>query len=207
MLVELALLAAASAAPDFIDAGKAIPAMVVDMRYASANNFTGARVDGYKKPKCLLARPAADALGAVSAELAAMGLQLRVYDCYRPQRAVDRFIRWAQDADETTKAAFYPNIDKSDLFAQGYLAERSGHSRGATIDLTIDGLDMGGPYDFFDPLSHTANAVVREDARANRLLLKLVMEKHGFRAYPLEWWHFTLANEPFPETYFDETVR
>lgn len=206
MLLELLLLAKAGA-PDFVDAGKAIPAAIVDMRYAGANNFTGARVDGYKKPKCLLTRPAADALARASAELEGMGLRFRLYDCYRPQRAVDHFARWATSADQETKADYYPNIEKSRLFAEGYIAERSGHSRGSTVDLTIEGLDMGSPYDFFDPISNVADPRPGDAQRAGRLLLKLLMEKHGFRAYALEWWHFTLEGEPYPERYFDDVVK
>lgn len=206
MLLELLLLAKAGA-PDFIDAGKAVPTAIVDMRYAGTNNFTGARVDGYKKPKCLLSRPAADALASASAELEGMGLRFRIYDCYRPQRAVDHFARWATSADQETKADYYPNVEKSRLFAEGYIAERSGHSRGSTVDLTIEGLDMGSPYDFFDPISNVADPRPGDAQRASRLLLKLLMEKHGFRAYALEWWHFTLEGEPYPDSYFDEVVK
>ncbi|HBS34785.1 MAG TPA: hypothetical protein DEA50_06875, partial [Parvularcula sp.] len=127
------------------------------MRYAGDNNFTGARIDGYKRAKCLLTPPAVDALSRAGADLQAMGLTLRIFDCYRPQRAVDHFVRWAASGDQRTKADYFPNIEKSRLFAEGYIAERSGHSRGSTVDLTIEGLDMGGPFDFFDPLSNTAD--------------------------------------------------
>ena len=207
MLLELLLFAKAAGAPDFADAGALIPAAIVDIRYAGENNFTGARVDGYKRAKCLLSRPAAGALARASAELEGMSLRFRILDCYRPQRAVDHFMRWAGNDDQSAKAAYYPNIDKSRLFAEGYIAERSGHSRGSTIDLTIDGLDMGSPYDFFDPLSNTADPRPAADQRANRLLLRLVMEKYGFRPYDLEWWHFTLSDEPYPESYFDRPVE
>ncbi len=207
MLIELLLLASAASAPAFIDAGAAIPAAIIDMRYADDDNFTGARIDGYKRAKCLLTPPAVDALSRAGADLQAMGLTLRIFDCYRPQRAVDHFVRWAASGDQRTKADYFPNIEKSRLFAEGYIAERSGHSRGSTVDLTIEGLDMGGPFDFFDPLSNTADPRVGVPQHANRLLLKLVMEKHGFRAYALEWWHFTLAEEPYPETYFDKPVK
>lgn len=207
-LLALMLLAGAGAVtPDFVDAGALIPAAVIDMRYAGENNFVGKRIDGYRKAKCLLSRPAAAALKAVSEELSTMSLTLRIYDCYRPQRAVDHFMRWAADDDERTKAEFYPRTEKSALFAEGYIAARSGHSRGSTIDLTIDGVDMGGAYDLFDPQSHTANPDLRVGARANRLLLKLVMEKHGFGAYALEWWHFTLRDEPYADSYFDAPVK
>lgn len=206
MLLELFLLSKA-ATPDFVDAGKAIPAAVVDMRYAGGENFVGRAIDGYKKPKCLLARPAAEALSRAGAELEGMGLRFRIFDCYRPQRAVDHFARWAATEDQSTKAAYYPNIEKSRLFAEGYIAERSGHSRGSTVDLTIEGLDMGSPYDFFDPISNTADPRPRALQRANRMLLKLLIEKHGFSPYPLEWWHFTLKDEPYPDTYFDRPVN
>ncbi len=206
MLLEFFLLAKA-AAPDFVDARKAAPTAIIDMRYAGENNFTGGRISGYRKPKRLLARPAAEALARASADLDGMGLRLRIYDCYRPQRAVDHFVRWAADSDRSAKAAYYPNIEKSRLFAEGYIAELSGHSRGSTVDLTIDGLDMGSPYDFFDPISNTADPRPGAAQRANRLLLKLLMEKHGFRPFALEWWHFTLAEEPYPDTYFDRPVK
>lgn len=201
------LLAKVASAPDFADVGAMIPAAVIDMRYAGENNFTGKRVDGYKRAKCLLSRPAAEALERASADLAAMGLKFRVHDCYRPQRAVDQFMRWAATGDQSTKPAYYPNIEKSRLFAEGYLAERSGHSRGSTVDLTIEGLDMGGSYDLFDPLSNTDDPRPAAAQRANRMLLRLVMEKHGFRPYDLEWWHFTLESEPYPDSYFDRAVR
>ncbi len=206
LIAALAFLAVASA-PPFVDAGKLIPAAIVDMRYAGADNFVGVRIDGYKRAKCLLSTPAAAALKAAADDLAGMGLTLRVYDCYRPQRAVDHFVRWSKSADQKMKAAYYPNTEKPALFAKGYIAEKSGHSRASTIDLTIDGLDMGSPYDFFDPLSHTASGTASDAARANRMLLKLVMEKHGFAPYPLEWWHFTLENEPYPDRYFNTPVK
>ncbi len=205
--MEMLLLAGAANAPAFVDAGAAIPAAIVEMRYAGENNFVGKRIDGYSRARCLLTPPAAGALSQASAELAAMGLKFRIFDCYRPQRAVDHFMRWAATGDQSTKDAYFPNIEKSRLFAEGYIAQRSGHSRGSTVDLTIDGLDMGGPYDFFDPLSNTADPRPTESQRANRMLLKLVMERHGFRPYALEWWHFTLADEPYPETYFDRPVK
>jgi D-alanyl-D-alanine dipeptidase len=206
VLLELFLLVKAGA-PDFADVGAVISSAVIDMRYAGKNNFVGDVIDGYKKPKCLLSRPATEALAHASAELEAMGLRFRIYDCYRPQRAVDHFARWAANDDQSTKAAYYPAIDKTRLFAEGYIAERSGHSRGSTIDLTIDGLDMGSPYDFFDPVSNTADPRPTDEQRANRLLLKLLMERHGFRPYDLEWWHFTLGGEPYPETYFNQPVK
>jgi zinc D-Ala-D-Ala dipeptidase len=195
----------------------------VDARYFGADNFIGRPIAGYEAPKCLLTREAANALAAVQAELRTFGLGLRTYDCYRPQRAVNDFVAWARDtADVRMKHVYYPRVHKRDLFSEGYIAERSGHSRGSTVDLTIiplrddfpaselaaDGsLDMGTPWDFFDPLSHTANPAVTATAARNRLLLRTVMAAHGFRNYDREWWHFTLAGEPFPETWHDEPVR
>ncbi|MFN0023610.1 MAG: M15 family metallopeptidase [Parvularculaceae bacterium] len=207
MLIAALAFLAASSAPDFVDAGKVIPAAIVDMRYAGADNFVGVRIDGYKRAKCLLSPPAAAALKAAADDLAGMGLKFRLYDCYRPQRAVDHFVRWSKSADEKTKAAYYPNTEKPALFADGYIAEKSGHSRASTIDLTIDGLDMGSPFDFFDLLSNTTDPRPGDAARANRMLLRLLMAKHGFRPYDLEWWHFTLKDEPYPDRYFDWPVK
>lgn len=208
LIAAAAFATAPPASPDFVDVVALAPSVVIDMRYAGADNFVGERIKGYKKDKCLLSRPAAKAVAAAQRDLAEMGLFLRIFDCYRPQRAVDHFVRWSRDdKDQATKAAYYPAVEKSALFRDGYIAERSGHSRGSTIDLTIDGLDMGSAYDFFDPLSHTASAAPPAQARANRLLLKGVMEARGFRNYDKEWWHYTLENEPYKDRYFDEAVK
>lgn len=204
----LALVALFAASPPFVDVAEIAPQIVVDMRYAGANNFVGEKIAAYRRPKCLLSPPAAAAVAAAHQDLATMGLRLRVFDCYRPQRAVDHFIRWSKDEkDQATKSAYYPSIEKSALFQEGYIAEKSGHSRGSTIDVTIDGLDMGSPYDFFDPVSHTAAPAVSPQARANRLLLKRSMEARGFRNYDKEWWHFTLEHEPYTDQYFDVPVK
>lgn len=210
----------ASADPDLVDVTELEPTIRTDIRYAGSDNFVGAPVDGYEAARCLLARPAAEALARVQRSLADDGLGLLVYDCYRPQRAVDHFVRWARDtADLRTKSAHYPNVDKSRLFAEGYIAERSGHSRASTADLTLvrlasDGasaratpIDMGTPYDFFDPRSHTESPEVSEAQLANRLRLRDAMEAGGFRNYEAEWWHYTLRDEPWPDTYFDVVVR
>ncbi|HNR77156.1 MAG TPA: M15 family metallopeptidase [Parvularculaceae bacterium] len=207
MVILLALALAANAAPDLADVRTHAPDIIIDMRYASENNFVGARIDGYKNAVCLLTPQAAAALTAVQADLSSMGLTLKVHDCYRPQRAVDHFARWAKNDDQSTKEEYYPGVEKSELFALGYIAEKSGHSRGSTVDLTIEGLDMGSPYDFFDPMSHTASKAVPAPARANRLLLKLAMEKRGFQNYEKEWWHYTLADEPYKDQYFDRPVK
>ena len=212
--------------PDLVDVQQIEPSIRTEIRYAGADNFVGEPVVGYQAAKCLLARSAAEALAGVQRELAAAGLGLLVYDCYRPQRAVDHFVRWAADtADRATKAAYYPNVDKSRLFAEGYIAERSGHSRGATVDLTLvrepsvaadadpaggheaEPLDMGTPYDFFDPRSHTESPEVTEEQLANRLRLREAMGAGGFRNYEAEWWHYTLRDEPYPDRFFDVPVR
>lgn len=200
--------------PDLVEVREIEPSIRADIRYAGSNNFVGARVDGYGAARCLLSRPAAEALAGVQHELEAEGLGLLVYDCYRPQRAVDHFVGWAEDtADVRTKAAFYPNVDKSRLFDEGYIAERSGHSRGSTVDLTLvrydapEPVDMGTPYDFFDPRSHTESPELTEQQLANRLRLRDVMEAHGFRNYTAEWWHYSLRDEPYPDSYFDIPIR
>jgi D-alanyl-D-alanine dipeptidase len=199
---------------DFVDASSVVPGLVVELRYAGAHNFVGRRVDGYEAPVCLLTRQAAEALAGVQLVLRASGRGLKVYDCYRPTRAVANFAAWARDlSDQRTKAEFYPNVDKSRLFELGYIAERSGHSRGSTMDLTIVDLatraeiDMGTPFDLFDARSWPTDQTVSPEAQANRLALQQMMVTHGFRPLREEWWHFTLQNEPHPETYFDFPVR
>ena len=204
-------------APDLVDVTTLAPSIRTDMRYADADNFVGEPVDGYEAARCLLARPAAEALAGVQRRLAADGLGLLVYDCYRPQRAVDHFVRWAEDtADVHTKAEHYPDVPKSRLFEEGYIAARSGHSRASTADLTMvrvagDGsaqpLDMGTPFDFFDPRSHTESPDVTQAQHANRVRLRDAMEAGGFHNYVDEWWHYTLNDEPYPDTYFDVVVR
>jgi len=200
--------------PDsFVDAATVVPGLVTDLRYAGTHNFVGERIDGYETAHCFLTRPAAAALAAVARDIAARGLVLKAFDCYRPTRAVAHFARWARDLSALgSKAEFYPHVDKRTLFRDGYIAPRSGHSRGSTIDLTLaypDGreLDMGTPFDFFSPRSASADAGVSAAARANRALLAAAMRRRGFRPYEKEWWHFTLSHEPFPDTYFDFPVR
>jgi len=188
------------------------------MRYAGAHNFTGRPVDGYQAPHCLLMRQAAAALAEVARDVAPRGLVVKVFDCYRPVRAVMDFVRWARDRnDQAAKAEFYPDVDKRTLFRDGYIASHSGHSRGSTMDLTLaqsDGtelgnreLDMGTPFDFFSPKSWTASPSVTPQQHANRMVLAAAMRRHGFRGYDKEWWHFTLRGEPFPDTYFDFPVQ
>ena len=206
---------AASAQPaSFVDAASVVPGLAVEMRYFGSHNFVGTRIDGYEAPRCLLARQAGFALTGVERDLAARGVGLKVFDCYRPARAVAHFVRWAGDlADLKTKTEFYPRMDKRNLFKDGYISSRSGHSRGATVDLTVvrldDGseLDMGTPFDFFGPQSWPSYPGISDEARRNRALLAEAMRRGGFRPYAREWWHFTLAREPFPGTYFDFPVR
>ena len=204
---------ASSRGTTLIDAATVVPGMVVDMRYEGSHNFVGRPIDGYQAPRCLLTQPAADALAEAARDLAERGLRIKVFDCYRPARAVADFVRWARDwRDQAAKAEFYPDVDKRTLFRDGYIASHSGHSRGSTIDMTLaraDGteLDMGTPFDFFSPKSWPAASNITAEQRANRMRLAAATQRHGFRAYPKEWWHFTLRNEPFPDTYFDMPVR
>jgi D-alanyl-D-alanine dipeptidase len=198
----------------FVDAASVAPGLIVEARYAGSHNFVGAPIDGYDKPICYLTRPAAAALAQVVADLEPRGLTIKVFDCYRPERAVAHFVRWARNlADVAQKAEFYPQVDKRTLFRDGYIAARSGHSRGSTADLTLarraDGqeLDMGTPFDFFSPRSWPSDRSVHADAQKNRAVLAQAMRKRGFRPYDKEWWHFTLRHEPYPETYFDFPVR
>lgn len=199
---------------DFVYAKDIMPSLRTDLRYYSSNNFVGEPIDGYIKPKCILTKEAATALKKVQDEFARLGFGLLVFDAYRPQRAVDHFIRWSKDsADTKMKEQFYPNINKKDLFEEGYISEKSGHSRGSTVDITIVSLrtghilDLGGPYDYFDKKSWVDYKNITKNQRAIRLMLQRRMVKHGFKYYPKEWWHFTLAKEPYPDTYFDFPVK
>jgi D-alanyl-D-alanine dipeptidase len=198
---------------DFVDAAKFVPGLQVEMRYAGAHNFVGRPINGYAAPVCWLTRQAASALLQVQTDLGRFGLGLKVYDCYRPARAVADFEAWARDlSDQSQKREFYPDIDKSRLFQLGYIADRSGHSRGSTIDLTVIDrasgaeIDMGSPFDLFDPKSWPTSAAPAPAQRANRLMLQSVMGAHGFNPLEQEWWHFTLAHEPHPHDYFDFAV-
>ena len=201
--------------PDgFVRVADHIPGLIEDMRYHTADNFVGAPVDGYEAPVCWLTREAADALVEVQARLAGFGLGLKVFDCYRPARAVAHFGRWARDLeDQSTKPVYYPNVEKAELFSLGYIAERSGHSRGSTMDLTLvdiatgDEIDMGSPFDLFDPISWPSDPRPTAQQRANRAFLQSIMQTHGFNGLKEEWWHFTLVNEPYPDTYFDFVIR
>ncbi|HOY78135.1 MAG TPA: M15 family metallopeptidase [Hyphomonadaceae bacterium] len=198
----------------FVDVAAVAPGLVVDMRYFGAENFIGRPIAGYEAPVCLLTREAGAALGRVQAKLATFGLGLKVFDCYRPQRAVADFVVWAKDlSDQARKSVQYPNVDKSRLFELGYIAEKSGHSRGSTVDLALVDLasgaevDMGSGYDLFDTLSWPGDPRPSAQARVNRAALQAAMTGEGFRPLKEEWWHFTLNGEPYPETYFDFVVR
>lgn len=195
-----------------VDVRSHVPDARLDIRYATTHNFVGARVDGYNAPHCWLHQPAAEALAKVAADLRNQQLRLHIFDCYRPARSVAHFMRWARDLDDQrTKPEFYPRLEKNTL-VPGYIAERSGHSRGATIDLTLSRcdasgrcqpLDMGTPFDMFDLRANTDNPEVTAAQRVNRDLLRTAMHRHGFANYPMEWWHFTFKPEPTPNTFFD----
>ncbi|WP_434587942.1 M15 family metallopeptidase [Streptomyces sp. A5-4] len=222
---------------EFVALRSVAPTIIQEMRYATGHNFMGEPVDGYRRPVCILTGPAAKALQQTQLKLLRRGYSLKVYDCYRPQRAVDHFVRWAKDLeDEAMKKEFYPRVDKSRLFADGYIAEKSGHSRGSTVDLTIvrlpaeptrpylpgepltscyapkaerfpdNSVDMGTGYDCFDTLSHTDDPRIGGEQRANRQLLKGSLADAGFVNLAEEWWHYTFKPELFPDTFFDFPV-
>ena len=193
-----------------------IPNIIEDIRYFGKDNFVGNQIDGYQQPKAILSRQATLALKAAQADLNQFGLGLKIFDSYRPQQAVDQFVRWAKDlTDVKNKAEYYPLVDKQHLFRDGYIAARSSHTRGSTVDLTIVSLtepdqpelDMGSPWDFFGPISWPSSMEPTKKQRANRMLLQMIMKKHGFRSLSTEWWHFTFNDEPFPETYFNFPVK
>ena len=242
-LLALALVAAvtpanaqpdAAAPADFVALQDVDPTILQEIRYFTAHNFTGDPVEGYLAPMCILTRPAAEALARAQQDFVERGYTLKVYDCYRPQRAVDDFVAWAEDVnDRRMMAEFYPRVDKSVLFDDGYIAQRSGHSRGSTVDLTLvalpaittppyvsgqplvdctapqslrfadNSIDMGTGFDCFDPLAHTMNPLIEGDEHKNRLLLTEGLARQGFVNYDKEWWHFTYQPEPYPDTFFD----
>ncbi|MEU6261364.1 M15 family metallopeptidase [Streptomyces sp. NPDC047043] len=222
---------------DFVALRTVDPTIIQEMRYFTVHNFVGERIDGYEQPLCILTRPAAEALHKAQTKLLRKGYTLKVYDCYRPQGAVNHFVRWAEDLDDQAmKGEFYPNVDKTRLFEDGYIAEKSGHSRGSTMDLTIvklparrtrpyhpgeplvpcyapkderfpdNSVDMGTGFDCFDTLAHTLDPRIQGEQRANRLLLKSTLEGLGFVNLAEEWWHYTYKPEPYPDTYFDFPV-
>ena len=203
----------AAASADFVVVSQVIPDAILEIRYHSTFNFVGDRIDGYDEPCALLTREAALALKAASDDLMAQGYRIKIYDAYRPQDAVNHFVRWAKDLGDTRmKAYFYPEVDKSQLFSSGYIAKRSGHSRGSTVDITLFDLstgkdaDMGGTFDYFGDASHYEYKKLTPEQKNNRLILRKAMTAHGFKPISTEWWHFTLIDEPYPDTYFNFPV-
>ena len=198
---------------DFVVVTDIVPDVLLEIRYYSTYNFVGERIDGYEAPIALMTRQAADSLKAVSDDLKQQGYRLKIWDAYRPQRAVNHFIRWAENLSDTAmKHIFYPMVDKSLLFEQGYIWAHSSHSKGSTVDLTLvdaatgKELDMGSPFDWFGEESHPVYVNFPHSAdliRQNRHILWDAMLRHGFTMIDSEWWHFTLANEPYPDTYFN----
>lgn len=198
----------------FVYANSIIPDIEVDLRYYSTNNFVGDTIAGYYANKLIITKQTAKALKLVQEDLLQQNLCLKVYDGYRPQQAVNHFMAWARNLSDTiNKQQFYPDVNKRHLFREGYIASQSGHSRGSTLDLTIinadthESLDMGSPYDFFGEASWVDYQDISDEQKSNRQLLQTTMLKHGFRNYPKEWWHFTLQNETFPDTYFNFSVK
>jgi len=226
------------ALPDgFVSLSEVSDSIQLDIRYYTSNNFIGRPIAGYFAAKCVLSEAAATALTSAQALAAAQGYALKIYDCYRPQQAVNDFVNWAADPDDILQQhRFYPAVPKQELFSQGYIAERSGHSRGSTVDLTLvpfgssqpqvdpfanrydcrqprplrypdNSLEMGTGYDCFDALSHTDSGGISDEARQNRQLLRSIMETAGFANYPQEWWHYTLNNEPYTDRYFNFPIQ
>ncbi len=194
---------------DFVLLSDVVPDAILEIRYYSTYNFVGDRIDGYEEPCALLTKEAASALKNASDQLILKGYRLKIYDAYRPQKAVTHFMNWAKDINDTRmKKYFYPQLDKSVLFDQGYIAEKSGHSRGSTVDLTLFDMntekevDMGGTFDYFGELSHPDYKQITAEQYENRMILRDAMVSSGFKPLVEEWWHFTLDNEPFPDTYF-----
>lgn len=198
----------------FVYLDEVIAGAQYELRYITDNNFVGKPIDGYVAPVPIMSAAGAEALAQVQATLEPDGYGLKIFDAYRPQKAVNHFKAWSADAEDTLmKEQYYPELDKANLFKLGYIASKSGHSRGGTVDLTLVMLetgaevDMGGPYDFFGEISHYNTSEISKEQRANRERLRKVMEQFGFKGYSKEWWHFTLVSEPFPKQYFDFDVE
>ncbi len=211
----------------FVNITDVVPDVILEIRYYGTYNFVGTRIDGYLQPVALLTKEAADSLRAVSDDVIAQGYRLKIYDAYRPQCAVDHFVHWSQDpADTCMKRYFYPMLDKPVLFEQDYIMAKSGHTRGATVDLTLFDMqtekevDMGGTFDWFGEESHpdycgnpetgkyTGDGTgLTEQQFNNRMILRNAMLRHGFKPLDSEWWHFTLQNEPYPNTYFEFPIK
>ena len=187
-----------------------VPSIVQEIRYYSTYNFIGDRIDGYEQPCAIITKEAARALKSVSNEVNVKGYRLKVFDAYRPATAVKHFVLWGiEDLDQRMKPFFYPDLEKNALFELGYIASKSSHSRGSTVDLTLldmatgKEIDMGSPFDFFSEVSHPDYKGITAEQYENRMLLQSIMVKHGFEPIDCEWWHFTLKNEPYPSTYFE----
>jgi len=200
-------------ASGFVVLADHVPGIVQEIRYHSTYNFVGDRIDGYEEPIALLTIEAARALKTVANKAAVMGYRLKVFDAYRPAAAVRHFVLWGiEDLDQRMKPFFYPDLEKEELFSQGYIAKQSSHSRGSTVDLTLLDMrtgreaDMGTPFDWFSELSHPDSAAVTDEQRANRMMLRDLMTRNGFEPISCEWWHFTLRDEPYPDTYFEFPV-
>ena len=210
----------------FVPITDVVPDVILEIRYFGTYNFVGKRIDGYLAPTAWLTREAADSLKAVSDDMIKQGYRLKIYDAYRPQCAVDHFMRWGADVTDTLmRRYFYPTVDRTRLFELGYIAKKSGHTRGSTVDLTLFDMntekevDMGGTFDWFGSESHPdcggnpatgeyrQNDTITAQQFANRMILRRAMLRHGFKPYDSEWWHFTLRNEPYPDTYFTFPVK
>ena len=218
-------------ASQFVNITDVVPDVILEIRYYSTYNFVGQRIDGYLQPTALMTKRAADSLKAVNDDVMKMGYRLKIYDAYRPQMAVDHFVRWAADVPDTMmRRYFYPEVDKSRLFELEYIMAKSGHTRGSTVDLTLFDMttekevDMGGTFDWFGEESHPdfggnpetgvyngkpspAGRTITEEQFRNRMILRAAMLRHGFKPLDSEWWHFTLKDEPYPETYFEFQVK
>ena len=197
----------------FVLLGNFVPHIVQEIRYYTTYNFIGDRIDGYEEPCALLTKEAARALKAVASEMIVQGYRLKIFDAYRPACAVRHFVLWGiEDQDIRMKPYFYPDLQKHELFSKGYVAKQSSHSRGSTVDLTLldmstgKELDMGSPFDLFSPISHPDCRDITEEQYENRMCLQRAMVRGGFIPMDCEWWHFTLKNEPYPDTYFEFPV-
>lgn len=197
----------------FVIVSDIVPDIVQEIRQYTTYNFVGKRIDSYNAPVAILSKEAANALKNASEDFKSQGYCIKVFDAYRPQSAVNHFIRWAKNINDTKmKNIFYPDVNKEELFRLGYIAEKSTHSRGSALDMTLidmktgKEIDAGSPVDLFDEISHHGTNKITSKQNENRLIIKNIMERNGFEAYSEEWWHYTLRNEPYPETYFDFPV-
>ena len=197
---------------DFVDITTIIPDIILEIRYYSTYNFVGERINGYKEPISLMTKEAANALKKVNDYLKEKGYLIKIYDSYRPQRAVDHFVNWTKNNDTKMKKYFYPDIEKKDIIPKDYVASKSGHSKGSTIDLTLfdmnkgKEIDMGSTFDFFGEISHPDYLNITNEQKKNRKFLIDSMKQFDFEVIETEWWHFYLKNQPFPNTYFDFEV-